>query len=66
MYLLPEGATRWQATNVTGARAPRGGFSYVGMTSSEQGVALPAAANLHMIWMTTDGGRTWQARPIQG
>lgn len=37
-----------------------GGFSYVGMTSDTQGVALPANTSLHQIWMTRDGGQTWQ------
>jgi hypothetical protein len=45
---------------------PPGGFTYVGMTTSEQGVALPADTSLHEIWMTRDGGQSWQARPIQG
>jgi hypothetical protein len=58
------GAT-WTASDVTGAAAPAGGFSYVGMTSAEQGVAVPADASLHAIYMTTDGGKTWQARPIK-
>jgi hypothetical protein len=37
-----------------------GGFSYVGMTTDQQGVALPANTSLHQIWMTRDGGQTWQ------
>jgi hypothetical protein len=41
------------------------GFTYVGMTSATQGVALGGDLNLHAIWMTTDGGKTWQVRPIQ-
>jgi hypothetical protein len=66
IYLLPAGAGQWQASSATGAQAPPGGFSYVGMTSTKQGVALPASTSLHEIWMTTNGGQTWQARPIQG
>jgi hypothetical protein len=38
-----------------------GGFSYVGMTSQTQGVAIPADTSLHQIWMTYDGGQTWQS-----
>jgi photosystem II stability/assembly factor-like uncharacterized protein len=38
----------------------------VGMTSPTQGVALGGNPGLHAIWMTTDGGQTWQVRPIQG
>jgi hypothetical protein len=61
---LQRGQT-WTASNVTGSQAPPGGFSYVGMTSAEQGVALPADTSLHEVYMTTDGGQTWQARPIK-
>jgi len=34
------------------------------MTSPADGVALPADASLHEVFITTDGGRTWQARPV--
>jgi hypothetical protein len=37
-----------------------GGFTYVGMTTKLQGVAIPANTSLHQIWMTLNGGRTWQ------
>jgi hypothetical protein len=40
------------------------GFSYVGMTTKLQGVAIPANASLHEIWMTFDGGHTWQPYTI--
>ena len=40
------------------------GFTYVGMTSALQGVALSDNPGLHEIWMTIDGGQTWQAHPI--
>jgi hypothetical protein len=60
IYVLPAGAAQWQRASV--ASAPAGGFSYVGMTTNEQGVALPANASLHEIWMTFDGGQTWAAR----
>ncbi|HEY0937677.1 MAG TPA: hypothetical protein VGD91_28555 [Trebonia sp.] len=65
IYRLPLGASGWQAAAGTGLPAAVGGFSYVGMTSPLQGVALPLDAGLHEIWMTTDGGQTWQARAIQ-
>jgi hypothetical protein len=35
------------------------GFSYVGMTGNNQGVAIPADSSLHEIYMTYDGGLTW-------
>jgi predicted small integral membrane protein len=60
IYLLPAGATQWKQASV--ASAPDGGFSYVGMTTNDQGVALPANASLHGIWMTFNGGQTWAAR----
>jgi hypothetical protein len=50
----------WQ----TAQGVPAGGFSYVGMTTDTQGVALSANAGLHEIWMTFDGGLTWTASPI--
>jgi len=53
-------AASWQAAQ----GVPAGGFSYVGMTTETQGVALPANAGLHDIWMTFDGGLTWTAYPI--
>jgi hypothetical protein len=41
-----------------------GGFSYVGMTTSEQGVAVPARTSLHGVWFTFDGGRNWQESQV--
>jgi hypothetical protein len=58
-YNPADTASRWQASSATGSKAPQGGFSYVGMTTDEQGVALPADTSLHEIWMTYDGGQTW-------
>jgi hypothetical protein len=60
LYTLPAGSTQWQQPSVQSA--PGGGFSYVGMTSSSQGVALPANTSLHEIWMSFDGGQTWAPR----
>jgi hypothetical protein len=42
----------------------QGGFSYVGMTTNNQGVAVPANASLHEVWMTHDGGLTWEPSAI--
>jgi hypothetical protein len=61
IYILAADSERWQPSNATGTGAPTGGFSYVGMTTDEQGVALPADTSLHEIWMTFDGGQTWSA-----
>jgi len=59
IYVLPSTSERWQDSNATGTGAPQGGFSYVGMTTDDQGVAVPADTSLHEIWMTADGGATW-------
>jgi hypothetical protein len=64
IYLLTPGAAKWQAATLSGP-LPGPGFSYVGMTTTGQGVALSGDPGLHEIWMTTDGGQTWQATPIQ-
>jgi hypothetical protein len=42
----------------------QGGFSYVGMTTNSRGVAVPANAGLHEVYMTHDGGLTWTPSPI--
>ncbi len=42
----------------------RGGFSYVGITINGQGVAVPANAGLHELYMTYDGGLSWTPVPI--
>ncbi|MDR2983923.1 MAG: hypothetical protein LBV34_03695 [Nocardiopsaceae bacterium] len=44
--------------------ARSGGFSFVGMTNEDQGVAV-AAGHSQAVYITTDAGRTWQARPIR-
>jgi hypothetical protein len=41
-----------------------GGFSYVGMTSDTQGVAIPVNTALHEVYMTHDGGLSWIPRAI--
>ncbi len=43
-----------------------GGFSYVGMTTSRQGVAVPTYAVPGDVFRTGDGGLTWTASPIRG
>jgi hypothetical protein len=60
----PDGVT-WQAATISGG-SPRGGFSYVGMTSPKQGAALPADASLGEMFTTGDGGQTWTASAISG
>jgi hypothetical protein len=60
----PDGIT-WRPATISGG-APAGGFRYVGMTSATQGVAVPANARLGEVYVTTDGGQTWTAKPISG
>jgi hypothetical protein len=57
IYVLSGGV--WKPSNATGSGAPAGGFTYVGMTTDDQGVAVPADTSLHEIWMTTDAGASW-------
>ena len=65
IYLLPAGATQWQAASLSDASGKTYGFTYVGMTSATQGVALGGNPDLHAIWMTSNGGQTWTVQPIQ-
>jgi hypothetical protein len=65
IYLLSPGTSQWQAAQLSDSSGKTYGFTYVGMTSATQGVAIGGNPALHAIWMTTDGGQTWQVRPIQ-
>jgi hypothetical protein len=58
LYLSGNAGTSWQLAQ------PGLGFSYVGMTSGTNGVALPADPGRHELFITTDGGSTWQAQAI--
>ena len=61
------GGRTWQAAKYTGtASGPPGGFSYVGMTTAAQGVAIPADSTLGEVYVTADGGSTWKPSPITG
>jgi hypothetical protein len=61
LQVSTDGGTSWAAGRGT---LPSGGFSYVGMTSANQGVAVPADVTQHAVWFTFDGGQSWQASPI--
>jgi hypothetical protein len=65
IYLLPLGASKWQPATLSDPSQAAAGFMYVGMTSDSQGVALSGDPSRNEIWMTVDGGQTWQARAIQ-
>jgi hypothetical protein len=64
IYYLTLGASQWQDASLSEASPESDSFSYVGMTSPLQGVAI-GGDNPHAIWMTFDGGKTWQVRPIK-
>jgi hypothetical protein len=61
--LWTPGMSAWQQASL-GSAGP-GGFGYLGMTTSQQGVALPINTALHEVWMTFDGGRTWQPYTVR-
>jgi hypothetical protein len=63
--LLPAGAVSWQAASLAAA-VPAGGFSYIGMTTDQQGVALPASPAAGTVWFTFDGGKSWRPSPVSG
>jgi hypothetical protein len=56
-----DGGAAWTAAR---GALPPGGFSYVGMTTADQGVAVPADTSVHAVWLTYDGGATWHESPI--
>jgi hypothetical protein len=58
--------TSWRPASLSQAGGPAGGFSYVGMTTQQLGVAVPENAKLGEIFVTSDGGQTWTASPIEG
>jgi hypothetical protein len=63
--LLPAGAISWQQASLAAA-VPAGGFSYIGMTTDQQGVALPASPASGTVWFTFDGGKSWRPSPVKG
>jgi hypothetical protein len=63
--LLPSGETSWQTATLQGG-GPPGGFGYIGMTTDEQGVALPADPSAGTVWFTFDGGQSWTASRLNG
>ena len=66
LYRSGDGGRTWQLTQTSpaGAAAGETGFSYVGMTSPTNGVALPADPRLHEVFITTDGGSTWLPQAV--
>ena len=63
--LLPRGEIAWRTATLKGG-APAGGFGYVGMTTDDQGIALPADPSAGTVWFTFDGGQDWQPSRLGG
>jgi hypothetical protein len=66
IYRSANGGSTWRVAQASpnGAALGEAGFSYVGMTSPASGVALPADAGLHEVFITTDGGSSWRLRLV--
>jgi hypothetical protein len=62
--LLPTGEANWRAASLKGG-GPAGGFGYVGMTTADQGIALPADPSAGTVWFTFDGGQTWTPSQLE-
>ena len=63
--LLPKGEIAWRTGTLT-MSGPAGGFGYVGMTTDDQGIALPADPSAGTVWFTLDGGQTWKPSRLNG
>jgi len=61
--VLPAGDIAWRQATLAGT-APAGGFSYVGMTTDKQGIALPADPAGGTVWFTFDGGLIWKPSKV--
>jgi hypothetical protein len=62
--VLAGSGTPWQQVALAGA--PAGGFTFVGMTNAEQGVAVPADLASGTVWFTFDAGQHWQPSSVSG
>jgi hypothetical protein len=63
--VLPAGEIAWHMATLAGS-APAGGFSYVGMTTDKQGIAIPANPGLGAVWFSYDGGQSWKPSKVSG
>jgi hypothetical protein len=62
IYTSFSNGASWQLTQPSpGGSGSSAGFSFVGMTTKSLGVAVPADTRLGEVFITRDGGRTWQA-----
>jgi hypothetical protein len=64
LKVTQNGGTTWQLAEAA-PTGPAGGFSWVGLTNSEQGVAVPSDPAQHAVWFTHDGGQLWGVSPIK-
>jgi hypothetical protein len=64
LEVTQNGGTSWQLTEAA-PTGPAGGFSWVGLTSRDQGVAVPADPAQHAVWFTHDGGQIWGVAAIK-
>jgi hypothetical protein len=64
IYQSADGGKSWHLAQRSPEGASPAGFSYVGMTGPANGVALPADASLHEVFITTDGGGSWMAHQV--
>jgi hypothetical protein len=62
LYYSADGHT-WHQASLSG-QAPPGGFGFAGLTTEDNGVAVPAGRAVQKIFITSDGGQTWQAKSI--
>lgn len=62
IYYAPD-ARNWHQASLPG-QVPAGGFSFIGMTTQQSGVAVAADPTSKQLYVTSDGGLTWQARRI--
>jgi hypothetical protein len=56
-------ARTWRRAAVN--RQVTSGFVFVGMTTATNGVAVPVNSGLHEVFITRDGGRSWQRSVIR-
>jgi hypothetical protein len=58
-------ATVTSAWQPAAGSMPAGGFSFVGMTDANQGVAVPADVSQHAVWFTYNGGLDWRRSTVR-
>ncbi len=56
--------TTWRRAALSGAMPP-GGFTFVGLTTAQQGVAITAGTGGGRLFVTMNGGRSWRYRPVR-